>query len=144
MLGLLSSPTGQKPRGKNVFADHFFHRVLAAFLAIADRFCGDSAAALAAPPFNPPSFPKAAAVGLFAGGAGSSGSPDSFSPMACSTTRRPMAMKSCSLSFPERLGIQLTLCHRGAVLDERILGAVFYRQIGHSSPESQTDTPPSH
>jgi hypothetical protein len=44
------------------FLIHFFpHRFAAALAAICDRLRGDSAAALATPPFSPPRRPKATA-----------------------------------------------------------------------------------
>src|ERR1022692_3353634 len=46
------------------------HRALAALAAIADRLRGDSAAALASPPFRPPSLPSATAWGFLAGSMG--------------------------------------------------------------------------
>src|SRR5713101_8016934 len=42
-----------------------FHRVLAAFLAISDRFFADSLAALALPPLRPPRRPSSTARGSF-------------------------------------------------------------------------------
>jgi hypothetical protein len=69
-------------------------RALAAFLAIADRFRGDSAAARAAPPLAPPSFPSATAAGFFPAFLSGNGDPSHFSPMACSTTRRATLAKS--------------------------------------------------
>jgi dolichol kinase len=51
-----------------LFLDHFPpQRDVAAFLAISCLFCGESFAALAGPPFAPPSFPKATAAGFFGG-----------------------------------------------------------------------------
>lgn len=48
----------------------FFQRLAAAFLAIAFRFAGDSAAARALPPLLPPSFPNATAAGFLVSGGG--------------------------------------------------------------------------
>ena len=69
-------------------------RAAAAFLAIIFRLRGDSAAARALPPFAPPSFPRATAAGFLPAFGSSSGEPSSFSPMACSTTRRATVVKS--------------------------------------------------
>jgi hypothetical protein len=48
----------------------FPHRFAAAFAAIRERLRGPNAAALAAPPFNPPRRPNATAWGFFAGSTG--------------------------------------------------------------------------
>ena len=56
------------------------HRFSAAFFAIAFRFAGDNAAALAGPPLAPPNFPSATAAGFFTA-SGSGGA----SPVAMST-----------------------------------------------------------
>src|ERR1700684_3854135 len=47
--------------------DFFPHRALAALAAMAERFLGDNAAALAAPPLSPPMRPKATAWGFLVG-----------------------------------------------------------------------------
>jgi hypothetical protein len=46
------------------------HRALAALAAIWDRLRGDSAAALASPPFKPPNRPSATALGFLVGSRG--------------------------------------------------------------------------
>jgi hypothetical protein len=47
--------------------NHFFHLFKAAFFAISLRFLADRLAALAFPPFKPPSLPRATAAGFFSG-----------------------------------------------------------------------------
>ena len=60
--------------GESVEPDFFFaHRAAAAFLAIAFRFGAVNVAALAGPPFAPPSFPSATAAGFFCGSGGGGG-----------------------------------------------------------------------
>ncbi len=49
----------------NFFYYFLFQRDFAAFCAICFRFLGERAAALALPPFRPPSFPSATAAGFF-------------------------------------------------------------------------------
>jgi hypothetical protein len=44
--------------------DSYPHRAFAAFAAIRERLCGLNVAALAGPPFNPPSRPRATALGF--------------------------------------------------------------------------------
>jgi hypothetical protein len=51
-------------RGNDYFAG-VFQRFLAAFRAMDLRLAGDSFAARALPPFNPPSLPSATALGFF-------------------------------------------------------------------------------
>ena len=70
------------------------HRDFAAFFAIAFRFAGESASALAFPPLAPPSFPRATAAGFLPAFLSSNGEPSSFSPMACSTMLRAIVAKS--------------------------------------------------
>ena len=67
------------------------------------RLAGLSASALAFPPFFPPSRPKATAAGFLPFVWSGSGEPSNCSPMACSTTRRAVTVKSCSV--PSRLGL---------------------------------------
>jgi hypothetical protein len=58
-------------RGILAISFYFFpHRALAALAAIWDRLRGDSAAALASPPFRPPRRPSATAWGFLAGSIG--------------------------------------------------------------------------
>jgi hypothetical protein len=79
-----------KDTGEGIYRPH---RAFAAFFAMALRLRGDSAAALAAPPFAPPSFPNATAAGFLPAFGLSSGEPSNFSPMACSTTFRATIAK---------------------------------------------------
>jgi hypothetical protein len=84
-------------------------RAFAARWAISVRSCGVSFAALAMPPFMPPSFPSATAAGFFLRGGNDSGLGAGLNsaPVACSTTRRAFCATSPLL---ERLGM-LALCH---------------------------------
>lgn len=70
---------------------------------MAERRFGDSAAARAAPPLAPPSLPNATAAGFLPASLSSSGDPSHCSPMACSTTRMAVLVKSWSLL--ERVGM---------------------------------------
>jgi hypothetical protein len=83
----------------------FPHRFSAALRAISLRRFGESAAALAFPPFDPPSFPRATAAGFFfrAGG---------VCPVASATTRK--AAWATSSFFLGRLGIMLKLSNMEA------------------------------
>src|SRR5271157_4643843 len=84
------------------------HLAIAAFLAMAFRSADDNFAALALPPFLPPSLPKATEMRFFPASGSSSGVPSICSPIARSTTRRAFAKKSRALL--ERLGMG-TSCH---------------------------------
>jgi len=77
------------------------HRFLAAFFAIAFRLAAESLAALAFPPFAPPSLPSATAAGFLPTFGSSSGFPS-----VCS----PMAFTAKSWSLLERLGM-IRSCH---------------------------------
>ncbi len=83
------------------------HRAIAALRAISDRRLADNFPALALPPLAAPSLLKATAAGLrvslagsgSTGAGGSSGSPVSFSPMACSTAARAISATSRRVFF---------------------------------------------
>src|ERR1017187_2656097 len=69
----MSGPNEDRATFKNLKANsHSFfpRRALAALAAIWDRLRGDSAAALASPPFRPPSRPSATAWGFLVGSRG--------------------------------------------------------------------------
>jgi hypothetical protein len=100
LLILLAFFSEHKGEAK-IYLDFGPQRAAAAFFAIIFRFRGESAAARAAPPFAPPSFPSATAAGFFVGF--SSGDPSHFSPIVCSTVRRAVRVKSWSLL--ERVGM---------------------------------------
>jgi len=76
-------------------------RFSAAFAAIAERFFGDSAAARAAPPFRPPSRPRATAFGFL----GLGGAVFSTSPMDSRKTRCASSFGSRGREFFERSGM---------------------------------------
>lgn len=78
----------------------FPHRALAAFLAIAERFLGPSAAALATPPLRPPRRPSATAAGFFFCGAGAS--VRGASPMDSRNTRWASSFGSLGRAFFDR------------------------------------------
>jgi hypothetical protein len=78
-----------------------FHRALAAFVAIWLRFFGESFLALAFPPFNPPSLPRAAAARLMAIKVGEGGGGLVAASIICEATM----LMSVGLLL-ERLGIQ--------------------------------------
>lgn len=84
------------------FLHYFCQRAAAAFFAISRRRRAERLSARACPPFRPPSLPRATAAGFFVA-PDSSGDPSSFSPIACSTTRRAVTVKSCA--GPSRLGL---------------------------------------
>ena len=87
-----------------IFGDQGFllQRALAALAAIWDRFLGLMAAALAAPPFNPPSRPRATAAGFL--GLACGGSVLGASPMDSRNTRCASCAGSRGRVF-ERSGI---------------------------------------
>jgi ATP-dependent protease HslVU (ClpYQ) peptidase subunit len=63
--GGLRNSCWRRPAGtRTASPNHFFQRARAAFLAIAERFLGESFAARARPPFDPPSLPRATAAGF--------------------------------------------------------------------------------
>lgn len=73
------------------FSSPVAQRAFAAFWAMALRSSGVNFAALARPPFIPPSLPSATAAGFFLRGGncnGFGGSDFNGAPIACSTTRR--------------------------------------------------------
>ena len=83
-------------------------RAAAAFFAISDRCAGVSFAALAAPPFCPPSLPSATAAAFFAGGGSSFGtSPEAWSTMNLASWFRSRG------GLLERVGMGYTVA-RGA------------------------------
>jgi len=71
----------------------FFQRAAAAFRALSARSSGVIFAALAAPPFAPPSFPRATAAGFFS----RSGSGGGASPMASWKTWKASSLGSRGL-----------------------------------------------
>jgi hypothetical protein len=83
---------------------HYFlpQRLAAALAAIWERFFGPSAAALAAPPFNPPRRPSATAAGFF--GLITGGALTGASPMDSRKIRCASSLGSRGLVF-ERSGI---------------------------------------
>lgn len=82
----------------------FFQRVFAAFRAIALRFAGDSLAARAAPPFAPPSLPKATAAGFRVSGFGA-GFGTKTSPVTPSTMEMAIRFGSGRRGLLARVGI---------------------------------------
>jgi len=80
----------------------FSHRFAAAFAAIAERFLGVKAAARAAPPFRPPSRPRATAAGFL--GFTTGGDVFSASPMDSRKTRCASSLGSRGRVF-ERSGM---------------------------------------
>lgn len=97
------------PRNKPALHGFFPHRALAAFAAIAERFFGPSAAALAAPPFSPPKRPRATAAGFFFFTSGASVLVDC--PVDSSMIRYASSLGSRGRIF-ERSGIMLPVCER--------------------------------
>ena len=87
-------------------SDHFlFHLALAALAAIAERFFGDSAAALAAPPLRPPIRPKATAWGFLVGSGTDSGSSLGAWPVDSSIIWYASWLGSRGRAFFDRSGI---------------------------------------
>ena len=76
-----------------------FHRAVAAFFAISERFLAVSLIALAGPPISPPRRPRAAAAALTS--AGISG----FSVLSAIVSMIRTAARVSSSRFLERLGI---------------------------------------
>lgn len=75
----------------------FFHRALAAFLAIRFRLDADKLAALAGPPFRPPRRPRATAAGFLCWTWGS--------PVASETMDAASWLGSVGLRFLDRLSM---------------------------------------
>lgn len=75
----------------------FFHRALAAFAAMADRFLGVRAAVLAMPPLSPPARPRAIAAGSLA--PGSPGSYFGACPVLSNMIWNARALESRGLFF---------------------------------------------
>lgn len=104
---------------------------------MAFRLAGLRDSALALPPFEPPSLPSATAAGFLPPCGSSNGEPSSLSPMACSTTRRAVTVKSWAvparLGLLERLGMAPSSHERNAAQGSAILKLTHYPK-GHWTP----------
>jgi hypothetical protein len=82
-----------------------FQRAFAACRAISALFIGESFAALATPPFKPPSLPSTTAAGFFS----ALGSTACTLPVACCTTEKAVSF----ISLLDRLGMAQLCAYLG-------------------------------
>lgn len=112
--------------------DYFFQRAFAAILAMSWRCSAVRLCALAFPPFRPP----ARRNGFLTTAGSTSGEPSRRSPMACSTTRRAITVKSWDVpsrfgaALLERLGMPHSGTNRPCRQGQRFFKLTHYR-LGH-------------
>lgn len=86
----------------------FFHLDCAALFAISERCLAERFSALAFPPFNPPSLPKATAAGFLNDWDGDGSASSTHCPVSavdCATIDEAIWFKSPTLRLLERLGM---------------------------------------